>query len=155
MKTITRRPNGSTRVITKNSGKSMTDTQFKDDCDINVIIKRFGLHGPYPHQTKRPGVYTDASQVPDLFNATLMVQEAQESFQQLPAEAREKFKNDPREMYQWLQDPKNTEEAIKLGLMTQKQKTNDEILNDELKTLNKNLAKDSHKKTATPKPDPE
>lgn len=118
--TLIIRKNGTKRVTTFNHEPSMTDQQFAEDCDVNNIIDRFMKTGQINHLSSQQGVYADVSEIPDLQGATIIVQEANNLFNELPSDIREKFKNNPIEMMEWLSEPKNTEEAVKLGLMTKK-----------------------------------
>lgn len=118
VKIITTRPNGSKRVQTVNDEPSKTDQQFKDDCDVNFIIDKFTRTGQLTHVNKLQGQYADVSEMPDLPLAMETVTKAQQTFDDLPAELRRRFGNSPVEMFRFLQDPKNDEEAIRLGLKT-------------------------------------
>lgn len=98
-----------------------TDQSQAADCDINNIVRRYKKTGQISHLAKSKGVYADLSLLPDtLLDAHMMIQQASDAFMQLPAEVRKKFRNDPEEMIQFLNDPKNSEEAIKLGLLVRK-----------------------------------
>lgn len=96
---------------------SLTDQSFKEECDINTLIKRFGLGMEMPMDFRIPhsGDFTD--QVTDFHTGMNLLREAQESFMQLPAHMRERFGNDPGNLIGFLEDEKNREEAIELGLV--------------------------------------
>ena len=57
MKVIEKRKNGSIRVYTVNNEPSMTDQQFKDDCDVNFIVNKFTKTGHLTHLAKFQGMY--------------------------------------------------------------------------------------------------
>lgn len=123
MKVIETRKNGSKRVYTKftedeilHQKVKMADQSFKEECDVNVILSRYMKTGQLIHVNTRTGVYADVSEIPDLMGAMTQVQHAQQAFDDLPAEIRKRFNNSPVEMINFLQDPRNDEEAIKLGL---------------------------------------
>lgn len=119
------RKNGSKRVVTINTEPSKTDQSFKSDCDIQEIIAKFRKTGQVTHLNKKQGIYADVSQIPDLLGATMIVQDASEKFSSLPSGVRDKFNNDPINMIQWLNNPDNQDEGIKLGLFKARQ--NDDL----------------------------
>lgn len=94
----------------------MTKQSFAAECDINTIMKRYMQTGVAPG-TKGVGRYGDFSQVGDYLEAQDIVKNANEQFKALPAVARERFKHDPAKLLQFVMDPKNREEAQKLGLL--------------------------------------
>lgn len=92
----------------------------KDECDINVIIKKYMKTGELPEQ--RQMIYADISQFTDLRDALHLVNDAEQLFMELPAEIRRRFDNDPVKLVAFAQDPANNAEAIKLGLAKEVQK---------------------------------
>lgn len=95
--------------------KSLTQQNFKDDSDINVIVKRFGLTGQLPVGLRVP-TYGDFDQVDDYRTALEIVKAADYAFQQLPPDIRARFNNDPHEFVAFAEDPTNIEEMRKMGL---------------------------------------
>lgn len=95
---------------------SVVQQQFKDECDINVIVKRFGLTGELPNGIDMP-VSGDFTGVTDFHTAMNMVRQAQESFQELPGEIRERFNNDPAKVIAFLENANNRDEAVRLGMI--------------------------------------
>lgn len=152
-KIITKRKNGTLRVQTFNEDPPMTDPQWTEESDINYIMDKFQKTGQLTHTSNRQGVYADVSQIPDLLGAAIIVKEAQDNFNALPSQIREKFKNDPQEMINFLQDPKNAEEAVKLGLLNKQELKNDNS-NDEKNAPSKKQAKQKTDPPA-PKTEPE
>lgn len=99
--------------------KSLTVQAEKDDADINVIMKRFGITGALPVHQRVPlaeGFYEGF----DYQESLNIVRAGQAAFNAQPAEVRDKFKNDPALFLEFFTDPKNSEEAVKLGLATAK-----------------------------------
>ena len=121
MKVISKRPDGSVRVVTQNDGPSKTDQSFRDDCDVNTIMRRYKKTGQISHLAKSQGVFGDFSNVPDLQDALQTVTEAQAIFDQFPADLRRRFGNSPVEFYRFMEDPANVDESIKLGLRTRRE----------------------------------
>lgn len=146
---VTRRPNGTVRVQTKNVMPSRTQKQYKDEVNVNNIIKKYRQTGSITHvRNAQNGVYADLTNLPDLMEAQAVIIAAEAAFAEVPAKIRQRFQHDPRQMIDFLSDPNNQEEAIKLGLMVrQKEKPADPVLT-ELQNLNKNL---SDKKSAAAK----
>jgi len=96
--------------------ESVVQQQFAEECDINTIVKRFGLTGELPNGVAMP-VSGDFSGVTDFHSAMNIVRQAQEAFMELPGDIRERFANDPSKVMAFLENPENRDEAIKLGLV--------------------------------------
>ncbi|AXH76110.1 MAG: internal scaffolding protein [Microviridae sp.] len=92
-----------------------TQQQFRDDADINVIVRRFGVTGVLPTNGRMP-VYDDFSEVGDYHTAVNAVRAATEAFMALPARVRQRFEHDPQRFVDFCSDPANLDEARKLGL---------------------------------------
>lgn len=97
---------------------SRTQENFKDECDINLILKKYQATGVLPSNSKAAlAHYGDFSKVPSYQDALNRVMEASDMFSQLPATLRFKFENDPGLLLNFLSDPKNREQAVELGLV--------------------------------------
>lgn len=94
----------------------VTQQQFAEECDINTIVRRFGLTGELPEDVRVP-VSGDFTGITDFTSAMLAVRSAQEAFLELPAELRARFENDPQRLMSFMEDPGNRDEAVKLGLV--------------------------------------
>lgn len=105
-------------VETGESTPSRTQQSFRDECDINTIVRRFGLTGQMPTNLRMPE-YGDYSGVVDFKTAMDAVGAAREGFERLPAEVRARFHNEPQELLEFLGNGDNREEAAKLGLVPQ------------------------------------
>ena len=95
---------------------SLAQQNFKDESDINYIVRQFGLTGQMPGQTISPQ-YGDFTGVLDYHSAVNAVLAAQDEFMDLPAQMRARFDNDPAKLIDFLGNEQNREEAIKLGLV--------------------------------------
>lgn len=95
--------------------KSLTDQQYKDECSIEGIVKKYGILGqPIP----RPfGSGADVSEFQDFAANMQKVTEARNRFMDLPSDIRARFGHSPEAFFSWLSNPEHTEEAVKLGLM--------------------------------------
>lgn len=98
-----------------NDKPTKTQQNFKEECDINTIVRRFGLTGELPDNI-RPPQYVDYEGIFDFQGAMNAVLRAEEAFMQVPAEIRARFNNDPQKYLEFCGDPRNLEEGRKLGL---------------------------------------
>lgn len=97
---------------------TLTDQSFVEECDINTLVRRFGIDGsPEAHV---PPTFGDFASAADYLHSQLVVAEAVQAFEALPASVRERFNNDPARMLEFVGDPANTEQAIALGIATKK-----------------------------------
>jgi len=96
--------------------ENKTQQHFKEDCDINTIIKRFGLGVALPTTFKAP-MAGDFSDVGDFQSAMNAVKEAETAFMQMPAALRKRFDHNPQNLLGFLEHDGNREEAMTLGLI--------------------------------------
>jgi len=94
---------------------SLTQQQFRDETDINTIVRHFGLTGQLPQQGAFPA-YGDFESILTYHDAQNVVRAAAEAFMALPADARARFQNDPQQLMDFAADPANLPELRKLGL---------------------------------------
>jgi len=108
-------------------GRSMTQQEHKDDCDVNTILKRFQLTGELGRDSG-PGQYLDCT-VPgyDFQTAQNFIADAHSMFMELPSSIRERFGNDPGSLIAFMEDPRNAQEAISLGLVRPPMETPDPV----------------------------
>lgn len=83
-------------------GESIVQQAFKDEVDINTIVRRFGISGPTPFGVGS-GVYGDFTGITDLESAIEAVERAERGFLKLPPEVRERFGNDPARLVAFAQ----------------------------------------------------
>lgn len=93
-----------------------TQQHFKDECDINNLMERYVKTGTMP-QIVADFQYGDYTEVPDYRQSIEFIMHAQDQFDQLPAKIRKEFNNNPAELLDFLNDPANKDEAIRLGLI--------------------------------------
>lgn len=97
---------------------SRTKQQFVEESDVNTIMRKYEKTGIIdPRLQRGPGSYGDFTGAQDYHTALQQIVEAQEAFYDLPSGIRAKFHNDPGELLAFLEDDKNRDEAIKLGLV--------------------------------------
>lgn len=99
-------------------GESLAVQSEKDACDINHIMRRFEKTGVLPDAIKQNPQYGDFSEVPVYQEALNTVLHAETQFSMLDARIRERFQNDPAKFLEFVHDPANGEEMVKMGLAT-------------------------------------
>lgn len=99
--------------------ESLAKQSFKEECDINVIVQRFGLDYQVPQGLRLP-TYGDFTGVTDFHSAANAIALARESFDLLPAHLRTRFNHDPGSFVAFCSDDANRAEAEKLGLVMPK-----------------------------------
>nr|QJB18940.1 MAG: internal scaffolding protein [Microvirus sp.] len=110
---------------------SLAQQQFKDECDINNILRQFNVTGLLPESPLSPR-YGDFTGIVDYHSALNAVMAAEDGFMSLPANIRDRFQNDPAQLIDFLSDEKNKQEAIKLGIVDAKLIENEEKIAQEL-----------------------
>lgn len=125
--------------VSPHGGVSMTDQQYLKECDINCILKTYGATGRLPSNI-REGVSGDFSEVGDFQFCLDKINRAKDEFAALPSEIRARFGNDPVSYVDFVLNPDNTDECIRLGLKEQvvHKPTTEELLED----IKRNTAKD-------------
>jgi len=96
-----------------------TQQQFKNEVDVNTIVRRFGVTGNLP-QANMQGVYGDFAGIEDFEGAVAKVRDARERFYRLPPDIREHFNNSPAELIQFVQTakPKQMQEVFGADVKT-------------------------------------
>ena len=108
----------------KRSGISFDGTElvtkqaFKDDCDINAIMRRWDKTGQVPMAAGRVGYYGDFANAEDYHTSLCKIRNADAEFLNLPAHVRDRFENDPARLIEFLEDPENRSEAEELGIVS-------------------------------------
>lgn len=97
-------------------GPGRTHQEFKDECNINVLMARYVKHGILPAGYST-GTYGDFSEVGDYLEAQQILENARVQFESLPATLRARFDNNPAKMLEFVADRGNLEEARKLGML--------------------------------------
>jgi len=97
----------------------MTEQHHKTDCDIASILKKYDSTGIITHTNNAIANYGDFSDIKDYKESLNKIMQAQDSFMELPSQIRKKFGNDPGNYLEFVTNPDNKEEMIKLGLAIQ------------------------------------
>jgi len=89
--------------------------EFKDDADINSIMRKFQKTGTINHSAKYQPQYGETT--PITYHESMnIVTGAQTMFNELPSSIRKKFENSAANFLEFVQDESNYEEAQELGL---------------------------------------
>lgn len=122
--------------ISFREARDRTQQQFKDEADINVIVRRFGLTGQMPETVRVPHS-GDFTGIVDFQGAMNAVVQAREAFMELPAELRARFDNSPQKLMVFVADGNNRAEAERLGLINKPP----EVTRDAVKAIDELAAK--------------
>lgn len=95
---------------------SRTRQEFKDECDINILMAHYERNAVMPPQNGKTPQYFDASNVPDFRESLDIAREAQEAFMRVPAHVRKELDNDVYKFVEYAQDEKNIDQLRKWGL---------------------------------------
>lgn len=105
-------------TVIVNEEPSLTNQHFRKDADINEIMRRFGVtDGAVPPAAMDPQHFGDFTDAVDFREALDRTRAAQQTFDALPASLRNRFGNDPVDLWRFVNDPKNWDEAVTLGLL--------------------------------------
>lgn len=112
------------KVEVKFIGKGRTKQSYKDECDINNIMARFVRTGVLEFTNKNQARYGDCTGL-EYQEAVLKVAAAKSLFAELPSELRARFENEPGRLLEFIQNPRNREEARELGLLKPEEPTSE------------------------------
>jgi phage internal scaffolding protein len=104
------------RVSLDVKSESVVQQAFKDECDVNRILKKYDKTGIITHVARAQAQYGDFTQVNEYQVALNTVIQAQASFEELPSSVRKKFGNDPGAFIEFVTNPANADEMVTLGL---------------------------------------
>lgn len=104
------------RVHPAQGGPSRTKQSMQDECDINKLMKRYEKTGLIDHVNRHQGQYGNFVTGEDYHGHLTQVLAAQAAFGTLPSAIRARFDNDPASFLNFVQNPENEAEMIKMGL---------------------------------------
>lgn len=87
----------------------------RDQADINVIVRRFGVTGVASQSLKIP-LKDQFLEVGSYHEAMNLLRETKDAFLKVPAAIRSRFSNDPSKFVDFCSDPANIQELRELGL---------------------------------------
>lgn len=105
-------------------GPGLTKQEFAKAADVNNLMAKYEKTGVIAQRTD--GAFGDFDGVSSFKEAMDKVVAAQQFFDDLPADMRSKFENDPSKFVDFFDNPDNKQEAQDLGLIPQ-----DEVLADQ------------------------
>lgn len=94
--------------------EARTVQHYKDDADINVIIKRFGAGAK---ATPAPAGFYTVDREMDYQRSLEHIDAGRAAFMTVPAELRARFDNNPGRFIEYMRDEKNHEEARRFGIL--------------------------------------
>lgn len=102
-----------------NFDQSKTKQSFAKEADINNIMGKYTQTGilvdPLVPRTRKP-MYGDFSEMPNLHTIKCNIKKLEESFETLPSKLRDRFENSVENLLNFMANPENTDECVKLGL---------------------------------------
>jgi len=98
---------------------SLTQQNMRDSTDVHQIMKKYtkNQQDAFLKSPVAQGIYADLASMPSYQTAMEFVAKADSAFELLPSKLRSRFANDPQQLMDFLKNPKNKEEAIKLGIL--------------------------------------
>lgn len=106
-------------TLTFPKGEGRTEQAHVGDVDINQIWAKALIGQKSDYIKEYGGRYGDATSL-DFLQANILISNAQEMFDALPSEIRSRFQNQPGKFMDFVQDPENEQELIKLKLANPK-----------------------------------
>jgi phage internal scaffolding protein len=95
-----------------------TRQEFKDECDINVLMKRYQSTGELPHLNTSTPQFLDVSSSLVFQESMNYIADAQSMFNELPSAIRDRFYNDPAQFLDFCSNDKNRLELAEMGLLS-------------------------------------
>lgn len=104
------------RVQLQCNDSSRAKQSFQKECDINQIMAKYQKTGLLSHVNTHAGNYDDLPNDVDYHENMNAIKAADAAFASLTSSIRAKFFNDPGQFLEFVHDPNNAEEMIKMGL---------------------------------------
>lgn len=93
------------RVAQEVGERSLTKQAFKDECDFNLVVKKYRATGVVDHVAQQDPVYGDVTGACELQEAIERVRSAEDHFGRLSADVRKAAANDPVQFLEMAADP--------------------------------------------------
>lgn len=107
---------GSRISVVVRSGPGRTKQSFREECNINTIMAKYQRTGLIEAVNKIQPAYADVAGF-DFQYAMDQILLSQQMFAELPSSVRKRFNNEPRLFVEFVGDPANKDEAVRLGLI--------------------------------------
>jgi len=108
--------NSNLKPEVKCTQKTKTQQHMKAECDITNIIRKYNATGLLPAVREAQASYGDFSNCHDYQSSLNEIIEANNAFDAMPAQIRKKFNHNPANFLEFVSNPENIEEMIKMGL---------------------------------------
>lgn len=119
----------------------MAQQEFKDEADINNVVKKHTLTNRLLPQHNLEPFYADLSTPLDLSQIEMQLKQANQAFLDLPMEVRERVGQDPKRLSKFLADPENKDFLIKQGLFNKPAEIKPEVI-QKVEIINKEALKE-------------
>lgn len=90
-----------------------TKQSFKDSCDINKLLEKGARQGGLSHLERHGARYGDFASI-DWENLPMQLAEGRQVFNELPAELKREFNQDPSQFFDYVTDPQNENRLTEL-----------------------------------------
>ena len=97
--------------------KSKTQQEFKDEVNINNIIKKYKSGQVVTHIMSGMPMFDDVSELMTYQEALNLQIKAGQNFAKLPSKVRAYFGNKPKNLIEFMNDSNNRDKAIELGFI--------------------------------------
>lgn len=109
--------------------------EFAQEADINFLLVRYKNTGSLYSaddmiKASRRPQFGDFTGIPDYQESLDKMRNALDMFADLPLHVRQRFSDDPVQLLEFLQDEKNLDEAVKLGLCAASVNKDEPIVKD-------------------------
>lgn len=111
------RDNGSRRVRFFTGSETLVEQSHKESTKIEVVLAKHNAHTLLAAQEASGGLYGNFIAGSDYQDFRERVQDAMSDFQMLPSALRNRFDNNPAKLIDFVNDVKNYDEAVSLGLV--------------------------------------
>lgn len=111
-------------------GPSRTQQHLADLCSPKRLVEKYGSKRLKEALSREPAMFSDIPLAGDFKEAMDIIAKGQTSFDALPSGLRKRFGNDPYQLLEFLNDVKNRDEAIELGLIPRPAVTDEPVADD-------------------------
>jgi phage internal scaffolding protein len=95
-----------------------TRQEFRDECDINVIMRRYQSTGELPVLNQGNAQFLDVSASLTFQESMNFIADAQSMFNELPSAVRDRFYNDPAQFLDFCSNDDNRTQLAEMGLLS-------------------------------------
>jgi len=105
------------KTTVKFTAPSLTRQSFKEECNLRNVVARYTKLGIPPPRPVGTPIFGDFTDIEDYHSAVNQLRAAQDQFDGLPSQLRDRFNNSPAELLMFVLNTANRDEAVKLGLI--------------------------------------